>query len=366
VSKFRPSVLLLSAALLVPSTGRAQFQPVPPQAMPAGPIVTGAGAQLNAPVQQGFIPPAFWPSGYSNPWIYSPAGAYLSGLADLTNAQGQYLQQVQQARILQNQADSGRLDMRRKIWEQEAWERRNTPTADQVRAFQADVDLQRARNNPPNNYIWSGAAMNTLMTDIQRMHAAGINGPPVAVDQDLLRRISLTDGASSRGGIALLAENGGKMTWPFVLRKKVFEKDRQTIENLSVQAAMQARSDNVDPDTVDGIRKASGRIRDQIRIMSQNDDLTPTEAIQGRRFLTELDGALRTLADPNVAKFFNGQWAPKGSTVGEIIDNMTRQGLTFAPAISGNEAAYTSFFNALVTYDLRLAQLAPAPQTGKR
>jgi hypothetical protein len=360
VISIRRSFLLPAALLLAPVMGRAQFQPVAPQAVPPPPAQTGAGAQLVAPPTVGFVPPAVnngW-GYYGNPYVYSPAGAYLSGLADLTNASGQYLQQVQQSRILQNQADSGKLELRREIWQQEAWERKNTPTAEQMRAYEAKIDLQRARSNPPNNYIWSGDAMNTLMVDIQRAHAAGVFGPPVPVNPDTLRRISVTDGASSRGEIAVLSEGGGKLRWPFVLRKKAFEKDRQKIDQLAATAVTQARSDAVEPETVDALQRSASNLRDQVSRMSRKDELTPTEAIQARRYLTQLDGAFRTLKDPNVANFFNGKWAPHGNTIGEVINNMVNQGLRFAPAIEGNETAYKAFFNDLVTYDLRLASMA--------
>jgi hypothetical protein len=43
--------------------------------------------------------------------------------------------------------------------------------------------------------------------------------------------------------------------------------------------------------------------------------------------------------------------------VGELVQQMTREGLRFAPAVSGDEPYYTSLHRALVDYDMGMAQL---------
>ncbi|MGH7168664.1 MAG: hypothetical protein ACRELG_00100, partial [Gemmataceae bacterium] len=82
------------------------------------------------------------------------------------------------------------------------------------------------------------------------------------------------------------------------------------------------------------------------------------------RYLRELKESVQVLQQNDVAKYFRAAWKPKGATVAELVQQMTREGLRFAPAVSGDEAYYTTLHRALVNYDLSVAQLsAPLLQT---
>jgi hypothetical protein len=59
--------------------------------------------------------------------------------------------------------------------------------------------------------------------------------------------------------------------------------------------------------------------------------MTPSENIRTTRFADELRASVRMLNDPNVANLINGRWAPRGSTVGELIDHRDQNGLRFGP-----------------------------------
>ncbi len=85
-------------------------------------------------------------------------------------------------------------------------------------------------------------------------------------------------------------------------------------------------------------------------------DMTPTQIVQSTRYLHELKDSLKVLQDPNVANYFNNKWQARGSTVAELVANMTSQGLRFAPAAAGDEPSYTSLHRAMVTYEDRLRQ----------
>src|SRR5262249_58702216 len=63
----------------------------------------------------------------------SDLGGYLRGVADVTTANGYYLSQVQQARSLQTQADMSKLDLRRRMVEQQRYLKSLEPTPEEVR-----------------------------------------------------------------------------------------------------------------------------------------------------------------------------------------------------------------------------------------
>ena len=46
----------------------------------------------------------------------------------------------------------------------------------------------------------------------------------------------------------------------------------------------------------------------------------------------------------------------QGSTVPELVQYMSREGLTFAAATSGDETAYTSLYRAMADYDTLVGQ----------
>lgn len=59
-----------------------------------------------------------------------------------------------------------------------------------------------------------------------------------------------------------------------------------------------------------------------------------------------------------MARYFSPAWTPHGATVGELVQQMTSQGLRFAPCITGGEPAYTALHQALVTYTVSMNQVA--------
>ena len=62
----------------------------------------------------------------------------------------------------------------------------------------------------------------------------------------------------------------------------------------------------------------------------------------------------KALQDPNVGNYFSGKWRAQGSTVDQLAQYMTSQGLQFAPANANGETAYTALHQDMVAYDYRL------------
>ena len=62
--------------------------------------------------------------------------------------------------------------------------------------------------------------------------------------------------------------------------------------------------------------------------------------------------ALKLLEKPHAGYYFSGKFSARGKTVAELIQHMSYQGLRFAPAVAGDEAAYENLHRALVVYDV--------------
>src|SRR5205807_2499563 len=72
--------------------------------------------------------------------------------------------------------------------------------------------------------------------------------------------------------------------------------------------------------------------------------------IQGKHFLESLESAIKMLPQPGTARLLDGTYSARGRNVQELVNNMTSNGLSFAAATPGDEAAYYALQNVLVAY----------------
>jgi hypothetical protein len=346
--RFLPLALAGVLLLVVPVLARAQSSNFRITSTPSAPSPYSSGAAWGAGYSPGsnFYTPAsalpYNPWGFYNIWP-DPYGGGLTGAANAIAAQGQYEIDFQHARLLNQEVERSKMDTRRKQWEEWLFEREHRPTLEDERERQRTENLRRARNNPPFAEIWSGQALNDLLLAVQQQQAQGVPPSTQPLDDDVLQRINVTSGATP-SGIGLL-KGGGKLHWPLVLSGGAFAADRKRIDDLLGQSVRLAESGTVDADTLQDLKQAIGRLRGTVK--SRLDEITPSEDIQARRYLNDLDNAVRALQDPDVAKYLSGRWAARGRTVGDLVAEMSRQGLKFAPAVAGDEAAYVALHRAL-------------------
>jgi hypothetical protein len=313
-----------------------------------------AASLLRTPVNN--PAPAYPPdySPYGIPYIESPAHGYLSGVAEVTTANGAYLSQVQQARLLQSQADMSKLDLRVRMAEQQRYLKSLEPTYEETRQKDIYNAINRSRNTPPTYEIWSGKALDAMLVAIQREQRDGRKGPIVPLDPVMLAHINLTTGTTS-AGVGMLKELK-RFQWPLPLLDDAFTANRNRIESLARQAVEQAPSGAVDPRISRELQKL---INGMISTVKQKvDDYSPTDYVQMMRYLREISDSTKVLQDANVSNYFNDTYRATGNTVDEMIDGMTRRGLTFAPASTGDEPYYTALHKALVNYDYGLHRVA--------
>ena len=297
-------------------------------------------------------------------------GGYMMGLASVTNANGQYQMQIQQARIEQQQAERERYKSRL-AWDQtridELKLRGEEATASRqyretVRDQQRQETLNWSRDNPPTHYIMSGLALNTIMDEIRKIQlATNMRGPQVTVDQDVLDHLNVNNGGTSGGGGFSLIKNDGKLNWPISLRTSEFNPIRQEVDQIMGQAVRMVKSDNLDGDTYNKLLAELEKLHKAIDAVVG--DLRPGDYILANRFINSLDKEARVLSDPDAKKYFSGEFRAQGGTVGEVLENMFKGGLKFSEANDNDRTAYNSFYNSLMQYDTALLQ-AVGPLAG--
>jgi hypothetical protein len=288
-------------------------------------------------------------SGYGNWW--DPYGGFLRGTADVINAQGKFAQDQQKAVLIREQIKSERIANRRKMVDEYLYERDKLPTLQDERERTMAQELRRSLTDPPVTEIWSAKALNDLLAELQKQSAKGVmttyRGPKEPLDQEQLKLINVT--SANRGGNIGLLKNGGRLSWPLALTGPEFKEDRDRLSTMALDAVKEAEFNNrVDAGSLRTMNEDLDRIQKQLSRMVG--DVPTAQYIEGKRFLSNLADALKVMGQPDAASYINRKYAAKGKTVPDLVKYMTENGLQFAPAVSGDEAAYVALQRALASY----------------
>jgi hypothetical protein len=362
---FRPLLLGLGLSVLVglPAGARAQFRAYQPSSG-YGYVQTQATAARTA-AAQGYYPgynnAGYW--GCSPYYCQTPMNGFLTGAADVINATGQYEMQHQESRLTRQQVKSAWIDNRRKMFDELAYEKANTPPLSANMAADWYEQLQQARNNPPQSEIWEAIPLNLMLQDIRQIQSAtGMRGALVPLEPDVVKHLSLTVGNAKRSSTML--NNGGKLKWPPELDDPRFDTQRQEIDKLYMQAVQEAGGEGLSGRTRKALNTSIEQLQDAVTTAVS--DMTPSDNIRAMSYVNQVAASSKLLSDPNIAKQLNGDWAPKGNTVDELIENMNKNGQKFGPAGPDSKPYYSSFYLSLLRYDLSLAQMASPPSPGAR
>jgi hypothetical protein len=302
---------------------------------------------------------------------FPPEAAFLYGEAAVYNAIGKYYQDIQQAKLTQEQARQAQLDTRRKRMELELEYERNRPTYHTMVERTRASELREAREAPATD-VWSGRALNTLLAHIKRSHRRLRTGPKIRLHKEVLKHIHVKHPAS-RGHLGLL-RHGGRLDWPEVLRERRFDRERIRLEK-NIKSVVRSLKDK---DPVE--RSLLADLRADLRALIESlnasvGDLSPSQYILAKRYLNLVTAAVLALSDRRVVRYFDGlKFAPAAlgggrgeddegdeeegpsypRTVAELVAAMEEEGLEFAPAAPGDEAAYTSLYQAMRAFDAGL------------
>jgi hypothetical protein len=330
--------------LVLFSPVQAQFQ-VNPALLQNQPALTTFGAVNPLAVPSPVYNP-IWNPGWGGYYGMTPAYGYLSGVAELTNANAQYQVTIQQARQANEQTLQMQLQTRRKVMEQMQWEYEHTPSLETQRERDREMNVRRMLNDPPLAEIASGDALNILLEQARRNMLAQIPGPLVPLDPNVLKHINVTDGTTRAG--SQVARDTESLRWPLPLQAPQWKNSRDVINSTMATAVMEARSGGIQFETDkklnDAIRGLDQALDDAVAVM------TPTDFIRARRFVTQLQETRTTLGSATASNFLTGKWAARGNNVAELVQNMQNSGLRFAAALPGDDAYYRIVHSAMVAY----------------
>src|SRR5207237_8198705 len=124
-------------------------------------------------------------------------------------------------------------------------------------------NLRRRRNDPLITEIWSGKALNDLLTGIRQQFERRVEGPRVPLEPSVVSHINVT-GSQTGGSLGLLRQDG-HLDWPIALQAAQFQSDRDKLNDLAYQAYKQAGSSSVQADTIQGMSAAVDALTAQLK-----------------------------------------------------------------------------------------------------
>jgi len=300
-------------------------------------------------------PGAYGGPGYGGYYPVSRTAQNLQGYADLTQAQGQYWNDIEQARITREQSRQASLDTQKKQIEHEMWYESVRPTSTKIKAEETKNELNWARKYASGQDIWSGRSLNVLLKHV--LSSSGpTRGPDVPFSETALQGINLTDG-TTRGNLSMTKEEG-KIEWTDSLEDKPFDEARNRFSRNFAQATQMAQSGRQPPrplrkDLEADLTKMEDTLDDQVR------DLPPSRYIESRRLLNQLKDTLKGFSNNRVVKACNNDWKKEVRTVADLVAYCGKNGLEFGPAVApGDEASYTATYYAVRTYERGLYELS--------
>lgn len=288
------------------------------------------------------------------PYFQDPYSGYLQGLAAVQDSTGRYWVNIQQAKLMREQARQAGYETARKRVELEMWYERLRPTTQDIVNNTVRSDLERARKDPPIGEVVSGKSLNDLLNNIQKMGGVSklsrVSSP--SLEEDTLKQINLT--APRAAGSAGLIRDGGKFKWPVSMHERLFDDERERLAR-NVETAVGQIKDKGAVD-VPVMKSIADDMRSlQNKVDNSQDDLTMGQYLEAKAFMRQLAAGVGVLRDPNARKYFDNSYTAKGGTVAELVANMRDKGLSFAPAAPGDEAAYMALYYAIRSYEAGLA-----------
>ena len=178
--------------------------------------------------------------------------------------------------------------------------------------------------------------------------------PLVPLESELVSHINLSPRPSTSTPSVL--RDGGKLHWPLALQDPRFSTQREKLDQFMPQALKEVQGDGPQFATFTGLRDSITAMNKQIDAAAQV--LSLPDILSAQRYTQELTNAMNLLKEPNAKNYFNGQWTAKGTSIGELLEYMGKNGLRFSPAGPDDQTSYTALYQSLVTYDSGLSRLA--------
>src|SRR5262249_46436712 len=296
---------------------------------------------------------------------YYPYGGYLSGAADIMKAYGTVITSQEQARLMREAAKQARLETEKKRFDLERYIKENTPSFTEEQAKVTKQILKKVQVTANPYEIWAGSSLNTLLDDLRKYPGKRASVEPINLPEAALRRLTVR---KSLGTVGLL-RGDGRFRWPLALQELVPADKQKDVEIYAETLVNKARNGKVEANVLRDLKAELEKINEGL--FKRMNDMPTGQYMEAKKFLRDFDDATRAIEKGDAPAYFEFQtFVSKGPTVKESAAYLIRNGLKFAAATQGAEAAYQAMHSALAAYDVavntHLAAATPAPPPGPK
>jgi len=301
-------------------------------------------------VSSGYSAPVY-PGSYGYGYYTSPYASYLYGTADVMRAYGQLGVTSEQARILREVAEQAKLETRKKLIDTMAYERAHTPSMTDIQKKAAKQEFDRLQNIATPAEVWTGKAQNVLLQDlIQKTLTKALKLHPLPLNEKLMAHVNVA-GKGGYGNIGLL-RNKGQFEFPVALQELATEKEQLEMKEDARQAYTRAATGLKFDTYLVTLAQNIESLRE--RLLKRANDMPTDQYLAAKRFLSYFEDALVAIKNGDVRRNldFHKEFDGEGKTIQDLIDYMGRNGLRFAPAVTGDEDAYQALHSLVTAYSL--------------
>jgi hypothetical protein len=226
-----------------------------------------------------------------------------------------------------------------------------TLTPQGEREMMRKIRLVKSQTGASATTIWSASDLNTLLDDVKdHPDRMGIDLP---LSEQVLGHINIVPSQSNAN--AGLLKN--PRHWPELLQGKAFQDERDQIDVIIPELVRQALAGSVKLADLKNLDRAVKAMRDKLAGMIR--DVPDPMYIRAKRFVVDLQSGVKALSQPDAGNYFNAMYSPKVKSVRELVRYMAKSALRFAPAVTGDEAAYLVLYQSLAAYDVSANTQAP-------
>jgi len=316
---------------------------------PGSTLSTGGAADYGSTLSTGYNP--------YMPYVSGRGGA-LQGGADVIFAEGWFMMDTEQARMMRTKWKMEELDYKKKVFDLNTYIRANTPSYAEVKEKLDQDIIRRVRNTASNGEIWAGQAQNLLLKDFAKHPGKKVTDLEINLPEEVLKKLNVTSAGGTAGGSLGVLRNGGDLDWPPALLELASKDTKRDMDTQAKELYRQAeQAGKVDPATAKDLKTNVKILRD--RLVSNVNVIATDQYADAKRFLNDLEDAVGAVQRGDAPNFFAFQkFVKEGKhSIQDVIEFMNARGLSFAPAVSeADQSAYQALHQALAAYNIALNQ----------
>lgn len=306
----------------------------------------------------------------------TPISAEIHATADLVRAYGEATVDDAAAREIRSRAVKQEIENSVEFV-RAYWERRSINEAERLKRYvsplqrakkQNSKTWERLRDHPELNgpAIAEGTALNFLLNrlassvlayQLTSTSRAGElkESDELRLNEEVLHRLRLKRDSTDGKAVIFRADEGVTLAidwWPYALRGEEFKRERRDYEQARAAVVLAGRNGKDAHAEIGKLLKAYDQLDAAFRKQNDRESRLKNQAAfrhytTARQFLQGLAGEVLQFQVAGGARALEDNLQFRGNQLIALLTHMSRNGLEFAPALPGDEAAYRMLFHMM-------------------